>query len=1169
MTVSGYSGSFSIVTTDLSNPNAELFITNGAGSGSIVLALNSGTLDDYIVKGSLWINNRDSNGIALNFIEGDTNTQNASNALYVNKFTINIVGLEDFYFIGTHFIDNRYYIANRSFVATFPADGVNIKTPNSRDWTVFLFTAFDPANPTSIRYTQPALTSFINKYNYKRTRVTVWTPFSQFGEGTESGGGSGGTATDPLAVHQNGDNVPTIRIAADDNTNVPYIKLEEGNIVLTASATRSYSAMFLASAGAPPTDYPLFGYQVGQNVTNMNNAYPNANTIPDSLIVPLGVSDRRYARRDGVLNATAHTGIYTLGSVAPVGNGGVQFLDSNSAPCLPNQSPTVLRISKRAADGTLDLRLPRFVSTMNMIVRKRQGDTISNDAITFFTLTSNPVDNTTYWQWSMNPLTVTMAGSVWSIGDSMVVETYIPSFLTGLADVKSTMLPNTDDLLQYDGTEWKNSSTSSLPYVIKGAGGNADNPLIVKGNGKTELIGTDGLQIKTGDGQLDIFTPDRTSFTSNNININTGTASVGATGSGNIQIITGECTQGGYDAGFIYLGTGSIVDCDAPVGELGDIELRCGRILGTTAGDFQGANVVLQSSLGKGTGVDGKIQLITHDSNTGFEFTKSVARTTISGYEANVLANNDIPNKKYVDDAVGGATTNVVYSDGSNTGNVNIGSASNDVRISGNATNLFQFYNDGGDATIQSLTTSTNIYGGLGGILYIGSPAAGTLTFGAGTTGSAKMQFTGADGVASLTYNKSLITAAAHVVNKDYVDTAITGIVIPNLLPANNTWTGTNSYTYSGAGVPFNVNVQSTNSVGVSIIGKTTINTFQNSVYIGESNYNSFIRMNGYGWMEAVAPLLQFGSSLVTSNVYFVNSQAKFYLSGPNVEFSSPNFYVKDYAGNTKAFLNNNTNNAEFNYPTFRLTGIPVAYPNQIVSIDPSTKALSYGNPSFLDSVFELRNAINQTRIVRFTANNLTNGATRTTEMPDRSGVNVIANIDMPISLTTPGSGDLMQYNGTNWVNIIPGIAYANWNDNATSSGGTLNQVNWIQGTFGTSLSTNFTLTANNTFTYTGSQTANFEISYTATAAVASNDRTIQFTAWKNPSAVTNPVGSYIAGSRSTSILRTSISDTDTVSATTFVSLATNDVVRFYCSNVENNDSVTVVDFSIKISRII
>lgn len=177
----------------------------------------------------------------------------------------------------------------------------------------------------------------------------------------------------------------------------------------------------------------------------------------------------------------------------------------------------------------------------------------------------------------------------------------------------------------------------------------------------------------------------------------------------------------------------------------------------------------------------------------------------------------------------------------------------------------------------------------------------------------------------------------------------------------------------------------------------------------------------------------------------------------------------------------------------------------------------------------------------------------------------------MPNILQATGAdnGYLIRKNDGSIFKATPSYAYLTWNGNVTSSGGTKNQVNWIQGTYSTTGISLFSLIANNGIQYDGTRTLLHEITYTYTADVASNDRTVKFYAYKNPSAITNPaIGGLIAGSTTTSILRTSINDTDSVSSTFAVSLSFGDVIRFYVSNVENNDVIDVIDASIKIKNV-
>jgi hypothetical protein len=165
------------------------------------------------------------------------------------------------------------------------------------------------------------------------------------------------------------------------------------------------------------------------------------------------------------------------------------------------------------------------------------------------------------------------------------------------------------------------------------------------------------------------------------------------------------------------------------------------------------------------------------------------------------------------------------------------------------------------------------------------------------------------------------------------------------------------------------------------------------------------------------------------------------------------------------------------------------------------------------------------------------------------------------------------------WKETTSGSRYcAYFDDNAVSSGGTLNTFNWMQGTFipCTANTSDFTLAANNTITYTGTATKIFDCIFSCTNIVTSNDRTVNIVAIKNPATIPVPLlvvppalpSGYIAGSRVVEIIRTNIQDTTTVSGLFSVSLATNETLRIYVANMENNDAVTVVDFRLSIKQV-
>jgi len=214
-----------------------------------------------------------------------------------------------------------------------------------------------------------------------------------------------------------------------------------------------------------------------------------------------------------------------------------------------------------------------------------------------------------------------------------------------------------------------------------------------------------------------------------------------------------------------------------------------------------------------------------------------------------------------------------------------------------------------------------------------------------------------------------------------------------------------------------------------------------------------------------------------------------------------------------------------------------------------------------------------------------TNGSTKNVELnnnltiPRFNAINPLARLDIVTAHTlTRYRAEADDSNAVPSVQylrnlVFPPSVYAYWDDNVTSSLGTQNAVNWLQGTYVIELSRDFTILANNTFRYdgllTGGASKLFEVEYFGTPIVGSNDRTIWVTAYKNPSAILNPVVSgLIAGSRGVSTLRTSINDTTGVANRFVVSLAPNDTVRFYVSNRENNDAITMTDWRIKIKTI-
>lgn len=172
-------------------------------------------------------------------------------------------------------------------------------------------------------------------------------------------------------------------------------------------------------------------------------------------------------------------------------------------------------------------------------------------------------------------------------------------------------------------------------------------------------------------------------------------------------------------------------------------------------------------------------------------------------------------------------------------------------------------------------------------------------------------------------------------------------------------------------------------------------------------------------------------------------------------------------------------------------------------------------------------------------------------------------------AFTLIADGNLIRYDVglTKWVNYAPPLYYAYWDDNATSSLGIQNNINWMQGTYVPTFNRGFSEFTDNAITYSGLGTRTFEVTYSGTPIVGSNDRTMWLTAYKGsvtaPILSLNPVGPAIGGSRAVEVLRTSITDTTGVANTFTVTLTTDDYIRFYVTNKENNDAITMTDWRV------
>ena len=162
------------------------------------------------------------------------------------------------------------------------------------------------------------------------------------------------------------------------------------------------------------------------------------------------------------------------------------------------------------------------------------------------------------------------------------------------------------------------------------------------------------------------------------------------------------------------------------------------------------------------------------------------------------------------------------------------------------------------------------------------------------------------------------------------------------------------------------------------------------------------------------------------------------------------------------------------------------------------------------------------------------------------------------------------------WRLITPqprSYAIQHWDDNATASGiGGINNIYKIQGTAtnGIEGGGDITVSSPNTYTFIGLVKKYFNFVFTLTPIVTSNDRTLHFYLYLNPTADTNPnIAGRVGGSRVVSITRTAINDTESVTGQCLVQMNTNDVVSLFVVNVENNDVITIVDYRVKMTELI
>jgi hypothetical protein len=206
-----------------------------------------------------------------------------------------------------------------------------------------------------------------------------------------------------------------------------------------------------------------------------------------------------------------------------------------------------------------------------------------------------------------------------------------------------------------------NNSTGGLLLLRSGSAGgpstgNGGSINILTGTGASSAGGggTSGVinvitNSGAGSGALTLATGTAASFNSGEISLSTGNATL--TNSGGISLTTGQAGTTNSASGSILLQTGNTA-VTGNFGQSGSIELRCGIALN---GIKTGGNVILQASPGFAD-TDGKLSFFVAPSGEGMQVeadgTVSIVGTTASAYEALIIDDNDLPNKKYVDSQV-------------------------------------------------------------------------------------------------------------------------------------------------------------------------------------------------------------------------------------------------------------------------------------------------------------------------------------------------------------------------------------------------------------------------------------------------------------------------------------------------------------------------------------
>lgn len=214
-------------------------------------------------------------------------------------------------------------------------------------------------------------------------------------------------------------------------------------------------------------------------------------------------------------------------------------------------------------------------------------------------------------------------------------------------------------------------------------------------------------------------------------------------------------------------------------------------------------------------------------------------------------------------------------------------------------------------------------------------------------------------------------------------------------------------------------------------------------------------------------------------------------------------------------------------------------------------------------------NNINFKKIVQGTNITITDNTNEMTINNNITNLNSLSDV----TITAPATGQLLEYSAGEWRNRPdPSKICSYFNDNAVPTAGVQNQVNWVTGTFVTPMAgINFTIGANNSFTYNGTASIGVHCSFMVTAKTTGNKLQCIFTAYKNPTALINPnIAGLISGSRCYVFTQNAIiDDTFSTSGQFCAMLNTGDIIRFYATNIDNDDAIIAVDMRVMIQELL